>query len=215
MTQARALPHVADYATGASHGLRAVLGATAWERLPEAVRERFAEAAGAIDYAGSFEVVRASLIGRAFAWMGTLVGTPVAPGTGNHVEARVRVRPNAEGVEWIREYHWLDGGIDEVHSTKVVTGENRLVEKLPARLCMPLDTYVEGAVLHFVSLGYYFDLGFGLKLWLPGLLTPGVTHVEHIDLGHGWFRFTMTVTHPLLGEMFFQTGRFCATGETA
>jgi hypothetical protein len=25
----------------------------------------------------------------------------------------------------------------------------------------------------------------------------------------------MTVTHPLLGEMFFQTGRFCATEESA
>ena len=62
--------------------------------------------------------------------------------------------------------------------------------------------------------GYYFDLGFGLKLWLPRLLSPGVTHVEHIDLDHGWFRFTMTVTHPLFGEMFFQTGRFCATEET-
>lgn len=215
MNQVRALPLVVDHAPGARHGLRAVLGAAAWERLPAAVRERFADGADAVDYAGSFEVVRASVVGRAFAWMGTLVGTPVAPGTGAHVEARVRVRPNTDGVEWIREYHWQDGGIDQVRSTKVITGDNRLVEKLPARLCMPLDTYVEGASLHFVSLGYYFDLGFGLRLWLPALFTPGVTHVEHIDLGHGWFRFTMTVTHPLLGEMFFQTGRFCAAEEAA
>jgi len=69
-----------------------------------------------------------------------------------------------------------------------------------------------------VSRGYYFDLGFGvpghaLKLWLPAFFSPGVTHVEHIDLDHGWFRFTMTVTHPWLGEMFFQTGRFCAAEE--
>ena len=48
---------------------------------------------------------------------------------------------------------------------------------------------------------------------VPRLLSPGVTHVEHIDLGHGWFRFTMTVTHPLFGEVFFQTGRFCAAEE--
>jgi len=210
-----ALPLVLDPATGARHGLRAVLGTAAWERLPEAVRERFAEAAGAADYAGSFEVVRASFIGRLFAWMGTLVGTPVAPRTGLDVEARVRVRPNAAGMEWVREYFWGADAIDRVHSTKVVTADNRLIEMLPARLCMPLATYVEGAVLHFVSLGYYFDLGLGVKLRLPGLLTPGVTHVEHIDLGRGWFRFTMTVTHPLLGEMFFQTGRFCATEEAA
>jgi hypothetical protein len=215
MTQAHTLPLALDRPGGRGHGLRAVLGLAAWERLPEAVRERFVEGAGAADYAGSFEVVRASLVGRCFAWIGTLVGTPVAPRTGCDVEARVRVRPNAEGVAWIREYRWEDGTVDRVYSTKVVTVADRLIEKLPARLCMPLDTYVEGAVLHFLSLGYYFDLGFGVKLWLPQLLTPGVTHVEHIDLGHGWFRFTMTVTHPLLGEMFFQTGRFCATEEPA
>ena len=32
---------------GAQHGLRGVLGAAAWRRLPEAVRERFAENAAA------------------------------------------------------------------------------------------------------------------------------------------------------------------------
>jgi len=215
MTQVRTLPFVKlRQMAGVRHGLRAVLGAAAWERLPEAVRERFADTAGAMDYAGAFEVVRASIVGRVFAWLGRLVGTPVAPRTGNHVEARVRVRPTAVGVEWIREYRWADGSVDRVLSTKVIAGD-RLVERLPARLCMPLDTYVEGGVLHFVSHGYYFDSGFGLKLWLPDLLTPGVTHVEHIDLGHGWFRFTMTVTHALLGEMFFQTGRFCAAEEPA
>jgi hypothetical protein len=187
-----------------------VLGAAAWNRLPEAVRERFADATATITYAGSFEVIRASWLGKLFAWCGLLIGMPVTPRTGDNVESRVHVQPDSRGVAWNREYCWADGKTHLVRSTKVVTGDQRLVERLPARLCMPLDTYVEGAVLHFVSLGYYFDLGANLRLWLPRLLTPGVTHVEHIDLGHGWFRFTMSVDHPLFGEMFFQTGRFCA-----
>ncbi len=195
------------------HGLRAVLGTAAWQRLPEAVRERFADHAANVTYAGSLEVVRASWLGRLFAWCGTVFGMPVTPRTGDNVDSRVQVRHGHRGVTWDREYLWDDGSRHLVSSTKVVTSHNQLVERLPARLCMPLDTYVEGAVLHFVSVGYYFDLGAGLRLWLPQLLTPGVTHVEHIDLGHGWFRFTMTVTHPLFGEMFFQTGRFCATEE--
>ena len=106
-----------------------------------------------------------------------------------------------------------------MRSTKVVAGRE-LIEKLPARLNMPLDVYEESGALHFVSRGYYFDLGLvisdlgrGLKLWLPRVFSPGVTHVEHVDLGHGWFRFTMIVMHPLFGEMFFQTGRFCAFEE--
>jgi Domain of unknown function (DUF4166) len=201
-------------ASGVRHGLRAVLGPAAWSRLPEAVRERFADCAGAATYAGSLEVVRASWLGLAFALVGRVFGTPVTPRSGANVASRVLVRPGPGGVTWDREYHWADGSTHLVRSTKAVNADHRLIERLPARMCMPLDTYVEGASLHFVSQGYYFDLGFGLKLWLPRLLSPGVTHVEHIDLDHGWFRFTMTVTHPLFGEMFFQTGRFCATEET-
>jgi len=201
--------------TGVRHGVRDVLGSEAWNRLPEAVRERFAHADAVAVYAGAFEVVRASALGRAFAWLGTLFGTPVAPRVEDHVEARVHVRPHGDGVAWDREYRWADGARHVVSSTKVVE-LGKLIEKLPARLCMPLDTYVEGGVLHFVSRGYYFDLPLGSsgwKVWLPALLSPGVTHVEHIDLGHGWFRFTMTVMHPLFGEVFFQTGRFSASEE--
>ncbi len=203
---------------GARHGLRDVLGNAAWGRLPEAVRERFAATAGNATYAGAFEIVRASLLGRGFAWLGTLFGTPVAPRTGTNVAARVFVRPSETGVDWNREYHWLDGTTHLVRSTKVVTDEGRLIEKLPARLCMPLAVYEDGGALHFVSRGYYFDLkfgdpGFGVHLPLPSFFSPGITHVEHIDLGHGWFRFTLAVDHPLFGELFFQTGRFCATDE--
>jgi hypothetical protein len=114
-------------------------------------------------------------------------------------------------VDWNREYTFATGDVDLVRSTKVVTAAGDLVEKLPARLCMPLDVYEDGGVLHFVSRAYYFDLGFGLRLPLPPFFSPGVTHVEHVDLRHGWFRFTLAVTHPVFGEMFFQTGRFCAT----
>jgi len=222
MTHTTTLPLTHDrVGNGDRHGVREVLGREAWHRLPEAVRERFADANAVASYAGAFEIVRASRLGRVFAWIGRLFGTPVAPRIEDHVEALVRVRPHGEGVAWDREYRWADGTHDLVRSTKVVDEHGKLVEKLPARLCMPLDTFEEGGVLHFVSRGYYFDINFGAigfgdtgwKVWLPALLSPGVTHVEHIDLGHGWFRFTMTVLHPLFGEVFFQTGRFCATEE--
>ena len=60
---------------GERHGIRAVLGQEAWLRLPDAVRERFADAAAAVTYAGAYEVVRASRLGMAFAWLGKLLGT--------------------------------------------------------------------------------------------------------------------------------------------
>ncbi len=214
MTRVTTLPAplTREHAAGGTphHGLRHVLGAEAWLRLPEAVRERFAESSRAVTYAGAFEIVRANWLGWAFAWLGVLFGTPVAPRSGRDVAARVVVHPNHEGVVWTRIYEWADGRAHSVRSTKVVTAGGALLERLPARLNMPLHVYEAGRVLHFVSRGYYFDLGFGLRLPLPALFSPGITHVEHIDLGHGWFRFTMTVTHPRFGELFFQTGRFCA-----
>jgi hypothetical protein len=195
------------------HGLRHVLGAAAWQRLPPAVRARFAENAPDVSYAGAFEVVNASALGKFFAWLGALVGTPVVPRTGINVEARVDVRRTRDGIEWRREYHWGDR-VDVVTSTKIVR-DGGLIERLPARLNMPLEVREENGVLVFESRGYYFDFRFGglfgLRLPLPAFFSPGCTRVEHVDLGNGWFRFTLMVMHPWFGEMFFQSGRFCAT----
>jgi hypothetical protein len=190
-------------------GLQAVLGERYWQRLPATVRERFAEPAKRVDYVGSFETVRASLLGRAIALVCRLIGTPVAPRVGRNVAAIVHVDPVPGGVAWNREYRWPQGGSNLVRSTKTIDVTGRLVERLPAGLCMPLEVFECEGVLHFVSDGYYFEWR-GHRLPLPRWLAPGTTHVQHIDENDGWFRFTMSVTHPLFGEIFFQTGRFRA-----
>jgi hypothetical protein len=43
---------------------------------------------------------------------------------------------------------------------------------------------------------------------VPAWLTPGVCRVTHTDLGHGFFRFTLAMVHPLWGETFHQSGVF-------
>lgn len=199
----------------AHHGLRAVLGEPAWLRLPQAVRARFGEPVVAVDYVGEFEIVRASWLGLAFATFCRLIGTPVVPRTGRNVPAIVHVGPTSEGVAWKREYKWPGSEPCLVRSTKVIDAEGHLVEQLPARLCMPLNVYEERGSLHFVSRGYYFDFGKRrngrrIRIPLPQWLSPGTTHVEHHDAADGWFRFTMTVSHPLFGELFYQTGLFHA-----
>ena len=173
----------------------------------------------AVDYVGEFDIVRASWLGRIVALACLLLGTPVVPRTGTHVPAIVHVGPTPAASPGIGSTAGLIGAC-LVRSTKVIDSFGSLVERLPARLCMPLHVYEERGVLHFVSRGYYFDFGKrangeNLKVPLPGFLSPGTTHVEHIDEADGWFRFTMTVTHPLFGEMFYQTGRFKAAGVPA
>src|SRR5690348_14806708 len=198
-------------------GLRDVLGEGAWLRLPPTVRARFKEPVEAVDYVGEFDIVRASALGRIIAWFCQAIGTPVVPRTGRNVLAVIHVGPVSRGASWLREYHWPHGDTHRVHSTKVIGADGTLIEELPARLRMPLDVYERQGILHFVSKGYYFELGTrrgapGLKIHLPWWLSPGTTHVEHIDEADGWFRFTMTVTHRILGEVFYQTGRFRAAG---
>src|SRR6185503_10114553 len=184
-----------------AHGLQQLLGERAWQRLPQTVRVRFGEPVLAVDYVGEFETVRASLLGRLLAWVCQLIGTPVVPRTGRAIPAVVRVGPTERGVAWNREYRWPDSSRCLVRSIKVIHADGTLVEELPARLCMPLDVFERTGTLHFVSRGYYFDFG-RIKVPLPAWLSPGSTHVEHIDEPAGWFRFTMTVTHPLFGELF-------------
>jgi len=198
-------------------GLRGVLGEAAWHRLPPPVRVRFGEPPLTVDYIGESDVVRASLLGSLLAHLCCLIGTPVVPGTGCNVPAVVHVGPREEGVAWNREYLWPNSKGCLVRSTKVIDSAGALVERLPARLCMPLRVYERDGVLNFVSSGYYFYLslrrGWQCRLPLPAWLSPGVTHVQHVDQGAGWFRFSMSVVHPWFGELFYQTGRFRAAEE--
>jgi Domain of unknown function (DUF4166) len=212
-------------------GIHGLLGDVAWRRLPAAVRTRFGEPVLKVDYVGEFDVVRASVVGRVIAWLCKAIGTPIVPRTGERVPAIIHVGPVDRGASWLREYRWPHGRTCQVRSTKVVGADGTLIEELPAGLRMPLAVYQRRGVLHFVSKGYYFEFRVGLiaavlrslgaaggthsiKIPLPSFLSPGTTHVEHADESRGWFRFTMTVTHPLFGEVFYQTGRFRAAGDS-
>jgi hypothetical protein len=203
--------------SGAEHGIKALLGDAAWQRLPAAVRERFMEPARRVDYKGTFDIVRASKLGRVLAWFCRCLGTPVVPRTGAQVPALVQVVPTDRGITWRREYRWPGSPPYVVRSTKVIAADGTLTERLPAGLCMPLDLYESAGALHFVSRGYFFEIqvpGTRARLKIPlfSWLSPGVTHVSQVDEPDGWFRFTLTVTHPLFGEVFHQTGRFSEVG---
>jgi hypothetical protein len=207
---AQLAPYSPPYRPSGMHGL---LGDVAWRQLPPAVRTRFGEPVLSVDYVGEFDVVRASVIGRVIAWLCQAIGTPVVPRTGQRVPAIIHVGPVERGASWLREYRWPNGRACRVHSTKVIGADGTLTEELPAGLRMPLSVYQRRGVLHFVSKGYYFVFARDVKVPLPSWLSPGTTHVEHADESDGWFRFTMTVTHPLFGEVFYQTGRFRAARE--
>jgi len=192
----------------ATADIRRLIGETSWFSLPSAVRARFAAHAASAQYEGVFDEVRASFAGKLLAMCCRLLGTPVAPFTGTNVPATVNVFTTPDGgTAWQRIYRFPGREPCVVESIKRLAREGTLVEALPAGMRMALDVHARDGILHFVSTGYYFEVG-GLRIRMPDWLPPGVTHVQHIDLGDGTFRFTMSVQHRWLGEVFHQTGCF-------
>jgi hypothetical protein len=137
-----------------------------------------------------------------------LIGTPVAPFEGDDVPVEVKVYDAADGgTVWERRYDFDGRASTIVRSTKKLDEDGSLVEQLNAGLHMRLRVFEEAGALHFVSTGYFFQIG-GLRLSLPDWFPPGRTHVVHENRGEGRFLFTMRTEHPTLGEMFFQSGIF-------
>ncbi len=193
-----------------------LLGRAAWERLPIAVRDRFA--AHDAHWAGAM-TLHASFIGRWVARLCRLVGEPLPPASDVPVPATVRVEPDPAtgGSRWIRRYELPHRAV-EICSVKSVDAEGHMIERLAMGLRMELDLHTDYGALHFVTTGYHLEIpppmllrrcfSRPLRLRFPAWWVPGRTHVVHRDLGDGRFRFTMTIRHAWLGELFHHDGVF-------
>jgi hypothetical protein len=189
---------------------RRLLGESAWQRLPAAVQARFESIDHATPtvYRGVMRV-EASRAGRLLAQLCRLIGTPVAPFTGDAVKVQVEVFDDVRhgGVVWQRRYEFPGRAPTIVRSTKRLDDDGGLVEVLNAGLHMRLRVFEKDGALHFLSTGYFFRIGW-LRIALPDWFLPGGTHVVHEDQGNGCFRFAMSTIHRSLGRVYFQEGSF-------
>lgn len=189
---------------------QALLGREAWDSLPAPVRRRFGPhaAAGLSTVYDGRMAVRANLFGRIVAQVCRLIGTPLAPWTGEDVPTSVDVHLDRRGgLVWARTYAFDGRAPVLVSSTKLMTDAGELLEVVRGGLGMALTVTAEDGALHFRSRRYFVGLG-ALRLTIPDLLTPGRAHVVHRECGGGTFRFTMSFRHPWLGETLFQDGLF-------
>jgi uncharacterized protein DUF4166 len=193
---------------------RELLG-EAWLRLPAATRARF-ECHEAL-YAGTMSL-HATAAGRWVARLCKLVGSPLPPPSERPVAATVRVEPDPAtgGSRWTRCYDFPRKRVS-VASVKALDADGEVVERLACGLRMRLTLGVRDGALCFDSAGYYVECeGVALagrrygawRVALPSWFLPGRTCVAHHDLGGGGFRFTMTIRHELLGELFHHDGVF-------
>jgi hypothetical protein len=191
--------------------LAALVGAAGWSRLPAAVQRRFGCAHGDTTYIGHLEL-GCSRIGGLYALATRLFGGPLTRIRARGVTTTVRVSDDGRGgVVWERGFHrnTMLGAdhVRTVRSTKQLDREGRLFERTDGGLSMALDVFEERGALVFQSRGFALVWG-RLRLPVPTLLTPGTCRVVHTDLGHGFFRFTLSMVHPLWGQTFHQSGVF-------
>lgn len=183
--------------------LAALVGPAGWSRLPAALQRRFAANHSPVTYRGLLDM-RCSPLGRVLAWLVKPFRSPLVAANATGVPTTVKVRPVGTGVLWERSF---EGGVGHVCSTKELDKSGRLCERTCGGLGMVLRVYERDGVLVFESQRYFLALG-GLRIVIPRLLSPGTCRVEHRDLGDQQFRFTLSMTHPLWGETFHQSGVF-------
>ncbi|MDP2206175.1 MAG: DUF4166 domain-containing protein [Alphaproteobacteria bacterium] len=191
------------------NALKHQLGA-AWARLRPGIQQRFGREPQAGDvfvYDGIMQTIRRSGMGWLFAQLTRVIGNPLTPYAGEDVPMQVRLYAKDGGVCWERLYQYAGRAPVVVSSVKRESAQGEMLEVVGGGFGMKLRVFTADGQLYFQSYGYFCSF-LGWHIPLPDLLTPGVTHVAHLDHGDGSFTFRLSIRHPYLGETFFQQGIF-------
>jgi hypothetical protein len=191
---------------------RALLGAAAWDGLPEAVQRRFAKrltGTALALYAGEVIETRFSRLGWCLAQTCRLIGAPLPLGRDGGVPALVSVSEDrlSGGQNWTRIYGRKRGFPQVIRSAKRFAGSTGLEEHVGCGIGMALRVAAFADGLVFSSEYYFWSLG-GYRVRLPAWLGPGRTVVTHCDLGGGRFAFDLSLAHRLFGELVHQHAIF-------
>ncbi len=212
-----------------------LLGAD-WQRLPSAVRRRFADGPSPGTtrlYCGTVLATELNRAGRVLAFAARLAGGPMPFTNGAIGATTVAVTlvddlhgSGKPGQVWTRSYARAGAFPQVIQSAKCFSGRTGLEERLGYGLAMVLEVTAErvgsgipdatSTELVFTSSRYRLDLGW-LSIVLPNWLSPGRCQVRHRDEGIGTdgaatFTFTLTIEHPWFGRLIRQVARYREAG---
>jgi len=191
---------------------RSLLGREGWDLLPSAVQNRFRQEAVA-GQVGDLRRHRGPLPhdGRGMAARPALSpdrGT-AALGRDTGLAAVVTVTEDGAhgGQVWTRMYSRQRGFPQVIHSAKRFAGPTGLEEYLGLGFGIALTVAASAEGIRFTSDHYFIRLR-DYRVRLPAFLAPGKLTIDHTDLGHGTFAFTLALRHRLLGDLIHQIGHF-------
>jgi len=191
---------------------RRLMGREAWDALPQAVRQRFSKrlSGDAVAlYRGRVVRTDFSVLGWLLAQILRIIGAPLPVSRDTDVPAVVSVSEDhrSGGQVWSRLYGRRNGFPQVIHSAKRFAGVTGIEEYVGHGVGMALKVEALADGLRFISDHYFLTIA-GRRLRLPRWIEPGQTVVEHHDLGHGCFRFSLKLHHPWLGRLVEQHALF-------
>ncbi|HEY4644889.1 MAG TPA: DUF4166 domain-containing protein [Steroidobacteraceae bacterium] len=191
---------------------RNLLDPEEWSRLPSPIQRRFTHALAdgeSSAFLGEVAETRLSLFGRLISCVLLLFGAPLPLQPAQRTSAAVIVTEDhaSGGQLWTRIYGRIGRFPQVIHSAKCFSGPTGLEERVGGGLGMALTVHVEHRALVFRS-AWYFLRVLGLTLRVPSMLSPGRLEVVHREERDGCFSFTLTIHHPLFGEVVRQAAFF-------
>ncbi|MEO1161476.1 MAG: DUF4166 domain-containing protein, partial [Pseudomonadota bacterium] len=111
------------------------------------------------------------------------------------------------GQFWIRQYGRRGAFPQTVYSSKRFHGPTGLEEYIGFGIGMALNIEATPAALLFKSDHYFLQL-FGMRMRLPGWLSPGALVIGHHELGNNRFTFTLSLRSRLFGNLITQEAVF-------
>ncbi|MBO9435281.1 DUF4166 domain-containing protein [Ruegeria sp. R13_0] len=190
-----------------------LLGAAAWTRLPRAIQRRFSKRLmddASLAYQGRVTQMQMNTVGRALALALRAIGAPLPfdrTSIGRSAVVTVTEDPATGGQFWIRQYGRAAGFPQMVGSSKRFAGPTGLEEYIGFGIGISLKLESTTNGLYFVSDRYFLKLG-QRRVPIPKWAEPGRLVVGHEELGHGQFRFTLELAHPLFGRLIWQDATF-------
>lgn len=190
-----------------------VRGAEDWDRLPSAIRRRFSKrisSGASLAYQGRVEKMEMNLAGRVLASVMRAIGAPLPfdrTSAGRSAVVIVTEDAATGGQFWIRQYGRSSGFPQVVSSSKRFDGPTGLEEYIGYGIGIALRLECSDRALFFVSEGYFVKIG-RWRVPLPKWICPGQLVIGHEELGDGQFRFSLVLSHHLLGSVIRQDAVF-------
>lgn len=194
-----------------------LLGQKMWHQLPPAIRQRFGKrvrGGASVAYQGVVTDMQMNWAGWLLSQAARLVGGPLPYDiscVGQPAIVVVTEDIAGDGQFWIRQYGRQSGFPQMVHSSKRFAGPTGLEEYIGYGIGIALKVNAQGAALLFKSDHYFLSLP-GLRLRIPGWMSPGALTIGHRDLGEGRFRFSLRLSNRLFGLLIGQDAVFQDAG---